>query len=91
MALTMTQMTPNAAASETDWGALRALMVEKQIESRGISNPRLLKAMRSVPRHLFVPEVSRQHAYEDRFRGFGDAQDIIGGQGEAHQKHDCHQ
>ena len=41
-------------------------MVATQIEARGISNPRVLGAMRSVPRHLFVPEAQRARAYENR-------------------------
>ena len=49
-----------------DWAALRARMVSEQIAARGISNRRVLEAMRSVPRHLFVPESQRAHAYENR-------------------------
>ncbi|MBW2282261.1 MAG: protein-L-isoaspartate(D-aspartate) O-methyltransferase, partial [Deltaproteobacteria bacterium] len=41
-------------------------MVREQIAARGISNPRVLDAMRTVPRHLFVPETQRAHAYENR-------------------------
>lgn len=45
----------------------RALrMVREQIESRGVSNARVLQAMRTVPRHEFVPEQLVDHAYEDR-------------------------
>ncbi|MBM3492948.1 MAG: protein-L-isoaspartate(D-aspartate) O-methyltransferase [Armatimonadetes bacterium] len=40
-------------------------MVRCQIEGRGIRNPDLLAAMRSVPRHLFVPEARRRAAYDD--------------------------
>jgi len=31
-------------------------MVRKQIEARGVEDKSVLKAMRKVPRHLFVPE-----------------------------------
>jgi protein-L-isoaspartate(D-aspartate) O-methyltransferase len=40
-------------------------MVADQIESRGIRNVDVLRAMRSVPRHLFVPLPLRFLAYQD--------------------------
>lgn len=43
----------------------RRLMVSQQLEARGITDPRVLDAMRTVPRHLFVPEPYRFQAYED--------------------------
>ncbi len=43
----------------------RADMVRKQIELRGIYDPRLLEALRRVPRHQFVPERYRAKAYQD--------------------------
>ena len=45
---------------------LREKMVRTQIESRGIHDPVVLEACRMVPRHIFLPESQRQHAYEDR-------------------------
>jgi protein-L-isoaspartate(D-aspartate) O-methyltransferase len=45
--------------------ARRLEMVATQIVARGVSDPRVLDAMRSVPRHLFVPQRSRDRAYED--------------------------
>lgn len=41
-------------------------MVKTQIEARGIHNPLVLKALHTVPRHLFVPPELRNNAYEDR-------------------------
>jgi len=41
-------------------------MVESQIISRGVKDPLVLKAMRQVLRHAFVPESMRAEAYEDR-------------------------
>ena len=35
--------------------ALRERMVREQIEARGVTDRRVLEAMRRVPRHLFVP------------------------------------
>jgi protein-L-isoaspartate(D-aspartate) O-methyltransferase len=40
-------------------------MVDEQIAARGIHDPRVLAAMRKVPRHLFVPAESQHEAYED--------------------------
>jgi protein-L-isoaspartate(D-aspartate) O-methyltransferase len=44
---------------------VRDRMVQEQLISRGIRNPKVLNAMRSVPRHLFVPEEFSNQAYED--------------------------
>jgi protein-L-isoaspartate(D-aspartate) O-methyltransferase len=41
-------------------------MVEHQIAARGVHDPRVLEALREVPRHLFVSEDQKPHAYEDR-------------------------
>ena len=40
-------------------------MVESQLKSRNIKSEIVLDAMRSVPRHLFVPENLKNSAYED--------------------------
>lgn len=41
-------------------------MVAEQIERRGLRDPGMLRAMRSTPRHLFVPSHDRNMAYDDR-------------------------
>jgi protein-L-isoaspartate(D-aspartate) O-methyltransferase len=51
-------------------------MVEHQIEARDVRNPRVLAAMRRVPRHRFMPEDVRPHAYEDRALPIGHGQTI---------------
>jgi protein-L-isoaspartate(D-aspartate) O-methyltransferase len=56
--------------------AERARMVREQLEARDVHDPRVLDAMRRVPRHLFVPEKLRAHAYEDRPQPIGEAQTI---------------
>jgi len=43
----------------------RECMIAEQIARRGLHEPRLLDAMRAVPRHLFVPQEYRHAAYED--------------------------
>jgi protein-L-isoaspartate(D-aspartate) O-methyltransferase len=53
-----------APASDTD-AERRARMVETQIVARGVRDPRVLSAMRKVPRHLFVDSSQRAQAYED--------------------------
>ncbi len=54
----------------------RLKMVEKQIFARGIDEENVLEAMRSVPRHLFVPEAVRDQAYEDFPKRIGSGQTI---------------
>jgi protein-L-isoaspartate(D-aspartate) O-methyltransferase len=58
------------------WERERLQMVSAQIEARGVRDVRVLEAMRRVPRHRFVPESERAHAYEDRPLPIGDAQTI---------------
>jgi protein-L-isoaspartate(D-aspartate) O-methyltransferase len=45
--------------------AERLAMVETQIAARGVRDPRVLDAMRTVPRHWFVPEAVADRAYAD--------------------------
>ena len=40
-------------------------MIDRQLIPRGIKSPVVLEAMRSVPRHLFVPESMQKNAYYD--------------------------
>ncbi|MEG6506833.1 protein-L-isoaspartate(D-aspartate) O-methyltransferase [Nitratidesulfovibrio sp. 1201_IL3209] len=54
----------------------RERMVKQQLEPRGITNPAVLAAMRSVPRHLFVQEALRAQAYEDHPLPIGHGQTI---------------
>jgi len=51
-------------------------MVEQQIVARGITEPRLLEALRQVPRHLFVPAQAQSQAYADDPLPIGEAQTI---------------
>jgi protein-L-isoaspartate(D-aspartate) O-methyltransferase len=61
---------------DVEFAAARAGMVERQIESRGVRDARVLDAMRAVPRHLFVPEALRREAYEDHALAIGEGQTI---------------
>jgi protein-L-isoaspartate(D-aspartate) O-methyltransferase len=56
--------------------AHRENMVCAQIQSRGLRDPRVLAAMRDVPRHEFVPESLRHRAYEDHPLPIGAGQTI---------------
>lgn len=55
---------------------LRQKMVETQIVSRGIEDPRLLEILRRLPRHLYVPEDRRDEAYQDEPLAIGEGQTI---------------
>jgi protein-L-isoaspartate(D-aspartate) O-methyltransferase len=54
----------------------RELMVETQIKERGVSDERVLQAMRKVPRHLMIPESRRRQAYGDHPVSIGYGQTI---------------
>ncbi len=56
--------------------AARARMVEHQIAARGVKDQRVLAAMRTVPRHEFVPEPQRPEAHADRPLPIGHGQTI---------------
>jgi protein-L-isoaspartate(D-aspartate) O-methyltransferase len=64
------------AAAEDQYAQSRALMVNTQIVAEGIKDAAVIKAMQTVPRHLFVPEDLQAHAYEDRPLPIGHGQTI---------------
>lgn len=49
----------------TDLEQARERMVAQQLEGRGIADPRVLAAMRSIARHLFIDPGLAEHAYDD--------------------------
>jgi protein-L-isoaspartate(D-aspartate) O-methyltransferase len=55
---------------------LRDRMVDEQIVARGITDKRVIEAMRRVPRHLFVPPELVSQAYEDHPLSIGWGQTI---------------
>jgi protein-L-isoaspartate(D-aspartate) O-methyltransferase len=65
-----------SAEEPSDISQTRDDMVRVQIETRGIKDPRVLAAMREVPRHIFVPQALRSKAYTDRPLPIGDGQTI---------------
>lgn len=64
------------APRPSGYDALREAMVRETIVARQVQDPRVLAAMRKVPRHEFVPEEQRRHAYEDNALPIGHGQTI---------------
>lgn len=60
------------------WMAARERMVREDLVAGGIADPRVLEAMRTTPRHEFVPPAQRQRAYYDMALPIGDRQTISG-------------
>jgi protein-L-isoaspartate(D-aspartate) O-methyltransferase len=56
---------PILLGPQTSWKSMRSRMVRDQLIARGISDERVLEAMRSVRRHEFIPEQYRAFAYDD--------------------------
>ena len=66
----------DAEAGSQRFARDRERMVEEQVAARGVTDPRVLAAMRRVPRHLFVDEALRDRAYGDHPLPIGDGQTI---------------
>lgn len=79
-ATTQDATTPTTSARTTPTIAGRAEerneMVDNQIETRQISDPNVLAAMRKVPRHRFVPDTYESQAYGDHPLPIGNGQTI---------------
>jgi protein-L-isoaspartate(D-aspartate) O-methyltransferase len=67
---------PERLLKEKDIPRTRRRMVEEQLVSRGIRDPRVIRAMEKVPRHLFVEEALQDQAYSDHPLPIGDKQTI---------------
>lgn len=70
--------TPQTACGQSrdQYRAARLQMVEENLESEGITNQRVLDAMRKVERHLFVRPAQRHMAYYDQALDIGQQQTI---------------
>jgi len=55
---------------------LREEMVQRQILARGVKDTQIIRAMSTVPRHLFVPASEVPYAYRDEPRSIGEGQTI---------------
>jgi protein-L-isoaspartate(D-aspartate) O-methyltransferase len=54
----------------------RRLMVENQIRARGVADQKVLDAMLTVPRHMFVPQFEKSSSYSDGPLPIGHGQTI---------------
>jgi protein-L-isoaspartate(D-aspartate) O-methyltransferase len=75
LALGFAAPTPSAAIDTTVTTAMRARLVQS-VRTSGIGDERVLTALGSVPRHLFVPDARRDDAYVDRPLPIGHEQTI---------------
>ncbi len=68
---------PAAVAKDSaDYPALRNRMVDTEIVSAGVKDPRVIKSMRDTPRHEFVASAARPNAYHDMALAIGQGQTI---------------
>ena len=51
-------------------------MVSSQLAVRGIKDVKVLRAMKKIHRHMFVPDNMLSHAYSDEPLPIGDGQTI---------------
>ncbi len=65
-----------AATAVDPTAAARNRMVQRHLAERGIKDPRVLEAFRTVPRHKFVLPETRRLAYEDESIPIGEGQTI---------------
>lgn len=63
-------------SSDAAFTQRRERMVEEQLVRRGISDHQVLSAMRTVPRHLFMPQDQWEAAYDDSPQPIGYGQTI---------------
>ncbi len=68
--------TPTKEVLPDKYAQAREKMVGETIEARGVSDPAVLEAMRSVPRHEFVPDEYLAAAYADHPLPIGYGQTI---------------
>ncbi len=62
--------------SDPDLAAARETMVARDLKGRGIRDPRVIEAMRTVPRETFMPPELVREAYADRALPIGHGQTI---------------
>src|SRR5262245_28591555 len=67
---------PVSAQDDSSYDAARERMVREQIAGRGIHDPRVIEALRQVPRHSFIPAAERARAYDDSPVPIGQGQTI---------------
>jgi protein-L-isoaspartate(D-aspartate) O-methyltransferase len=63
-------------ATDDPTKSARYRMVQRHLVERGLKNPRVLDAFRTVPRHLFLPPKTQRQAYDDESIPIGEGQTI---------------
>lgn len=76
VALLCSAVFASPAIAQQKWELQREIMVRTALEAEGISNPRVLAAMRKVPRHEFVRGTEKSQSYEDTALPIGHQQTI---------------
>jgi len=66
----------SAAQSLREWRRLADRMVDEEIVAAGVTNERVIRAMRETPRHEFMPVNQRSRAYQDMALPIGNEQTI---------------
>lgn len=61
-----TKTAQKVVPGEDFFSSSRKEMIEDQIVKRNVRDPEVIRAMRKIPRHLFIPEAQRNEAYEDK-------------------------
>ncbi len=61
----------------TDFATARARMIASQVRPNGITDGRIIQAMASLPRELFVPEARRSIAYVDEDIEIGSGRSLM--------------
>ncbi|TWT86801.1 Protein-L-isoaspartate O-methyltransferase [Pseudobythopirellula maris] len=74
--IAVTLAAPASAQSLRDWEKLAEQMVAEEIVAAGVENERVVEAMRSTPRHEFVPLARRKLSYLDMALPIGSQQTI---------------
>ena len=59
------------AADTTSFEAMRHAMVQSQLRTNAVNDPRVVTAMAKVAREAFVPESARRLAYRDTAAAIG--------------------
>ena len=76
LAIVTHTVAPGMATAADRFAELRQRMVRVSIEAEGIRDSRVLRAMRTVPRHEFVTPSMRRFAYQDSALPIGHRQTI---------------
>lgn len=61
----MNNLAPETVGDDISFEAMRHAMVQSQLRTNAVNDPRVVTAMARVPREAFVPESARRLAYRD--------------------------